>query len=238
MIRNRLVSLNPEVLREVVSIDTVHIRSIVITRSFSIVLLSGPVEFYCVWLPCHVQTFCNDSSSIKLNITSSITSLLGVSQWLSSILRLFVESFCLMLLCLNFCGFVIFKIFYIPSYHAPYTASFVRKKYYLHFYKPFKRPRHHDQSSPLQGIAYRNCKLFALVAWKLEAHVMFGTRKRRLSDEKQQTKQKSSTLDRQRPESDQGGGVRFDDFLAVGWAAYLPIFGWKTMENQRVPRTF
>ena len=45
---------------------------------------------------------------------------------------------------------------------------------------------------------------------------MFGTRKRRLSDEKQQTKQKSSTLDRQRPESDQGGGVRFDDFLAVG----------------------
>lgn len=48
MIRNRLVSLNPEVLREVVSIDTVHIRSIVITRSFSIVLLSGPVEFYCV----------------------------------------------------------------------------------------------------------------------------------------------------------------------------------------------
>lgn len=98
--------------------DTVHIRSIVITRSYCLVWLSGPVEFYCIWLPCHVQTFCNDSSWIKLNIISSITSLLGVSQLLSSSLKLFIESY----------------VFYIIFLILPFMAPWYYFRYVIFFH--------------------------------------------------------------------------------------------------------
>ena len=155
--------------------DTVHIWSMVITPSYYLLLLSGPVEFYCIWLPCHVQTFCTDSSWIKLNIISSITSLLGGSQLLSSSLKLFVESClfditssCLLWLCI-ISDMLFSSIFYKLLEICLNKKNIISTS---------------TGTNHLPGYA-GNCKLFALVARDLEAHFTFGTRKRRLSTSQQ-----------------------------------------------------